>query len=314
MKKHKKKQNKLKKVLTNKKTWLVLILIFLVSMGAVFGKYIYIEIRDFYFNSKRFYFNGDKMSVAGTSYSLDNWSGTDEYPITFSLNSFKNNSIAAEDDIYYTITKSCPNTVRCTLSKTEGIIATTTHTDEFTLNIEPLVSFNTGDSVTVYVEAESTSPYVKKIKGYFTLRIGTMGITYSITDEPGRTYFMVNITNTRDYYVVKEAISAELYVGKQISIDAYNALSDTDKAKCASVTMTLSFNPSVVLLDMTTPAYMRKTSQTTTTIGGYDYINSFTFNIDPLDSEAVKFYKLIKNNNYTYPFITQTPIVTVSYS
>ncbi len=308
----KRKKNKLKIALKNKKTWVVIILIFLVSIGTVFGRYIYLEIRDFYLNSKRFYFNGDKMTVQGTSYALDNWSGVDEYPITFSLNSFKNNAIAADEAIPYVIRYDCPTTVTCTITKTSGTIPTTTHTDEFTLTITPKPGFS-ASSVTVYVEAESTAPYVKKIKGHFTLNVGTIGVNYSIDDVPGRTYFMVNITNTLDFYKARTAFG-DYAVGDPVTIDEYNELSAADKAKCASILMTLSFNPSVVLLDMTTPAYLKMQSSTTTSIGGYDYLNSLTFAIDPLDSEAVKFYKLVTANNYTYPFVTSTPIVTVSYT
>ena len=308
----KRKKNKFKLALKNKKIWIFIILIFLVFIGTVFGRYIYLEIRDFYLNSKRFYFSGDKLSVAGTSYALDNWSGVDEYPITFSVNSFKNNAIAANDDISYDIRYNCPNTVICTITKNQGVIYTTTHTDEFTLTITPKPGFN-ASSVSVYVEAESTAPYVKKIKGTFTLNVGSIGVSYSIDDEPGRTYFMVNITNTLDYYKAREAFG-DYALNDPVPLDDYLELSPTDQAKCASVIMTLSFNPSVVLLDMTTPAYLRRTGQTTTTIGGYDYLNSLTFKIDALDSEAVKFYKLVTANNYTYPFVTQTPIVTVTYS
>ena len=153
----------------------------------------------------------------------------------------------------------------------------------------------------------------KKIKGYFTLNVGTMGVNYSITDSPGSTYFMVNITNTLDFYKARTAFG-DYAVGDPVTIDEYNELSASDKAKCASIIMTLAFNPSVVLLDMTTPAYLKMTSSTTTTIGGYDYLNSLTFPIDPLDSEAVKFYKLVTANNYTYPFNNASPIVTVTYT
>ena len=62
---------------------------------------------------------------------------------------------------------------------------------------------------------------------------------------------------------------------------------------------------------MTNEAALKAISTSTSLLSdGYDYINSVTFGIDALSSNSVRFYKLNTNNDYTYPFGTNTPIVT----
>ena len=65
---------------------------------------------------------------------------------------------------------------------------------------------------------------------------------------------------------------------------------------------------------MTSQNYQDAINVSTTTIGGYDYINSISFKIDAMSSEQVKFYKIDTTKNYTYPSGQGTSIVTVSYS
>lgn len=308
----KKKKNKNKKKI-NKKLILFALIIIVLSVGTIYGKYIYLEIKDFYLATQNFYFSGDKIDIHGSTYMLDNWSGTDSYTIPFTVNNYKNNSVYTTSDISYDISFTCSSNATCSASKTTGIIYSEGHTDTFNITMRPNVTLSTGDQISVDVEVTTTDPYIKTLTGTFILKVGTMGIFYEIEDVADRTYFTVNITNTRDYYTVDEAFDS-YSVGDEISMETYLALSDTDKEKCSSVIMDLSFNPTVVLLDMTTSAYLRKTSESTTNIGGYDYLSEFTFKIDALDSEEVKFYKVNKANDYTYPFVNTSPIVNVNHS
>ena len=64
---------------------------------------------------------------------------------------------------------------------------------------------------------------------------------------------------------------------------------------------------------MTNEAYLQAIRTTKTTMSdNFEYINSVTFASDALSSTSVRFYKLNTANNYTYPYITDTPIVTFS--
>ena len=62
---------------------------------------------------------------------------------------------------------------------------------------------------------------------------------------------------------------------------------------------------------MTNEAFLRAVRTTNTTLSdGYDYINSVTFRTDAISSTSVRFYKLNTANNYTYPFVNNTSIIT----
>ena len=59
---------------------------------------------------------------------------------------------------------------------------------------------------------------------------------------------------------------------------------------------------------------MKNATYSVTQYDGVDYISSITFPMDVLTSEDIRFYKRNKSNNYTYPIVTQTPIITFSAS
>ena len=295
---------------------LLFILIFLFGSGVTLARYAYTEIRDFYFNSKRFYFNCDKLSESGSLIEMTNWSGVGEYQVTFNMNSYANNNLYSDDDINYNITYSCSSNVVCSVvdNKTSGTILGNKNTDEFTIviSVPTDVVLHDKDSVELEVEATSTSPYKKKLSGTFRLVVGYYGLSYEIDDEKGSPYLETRITNTLDYYKVITAFDS-YNVGDQIDIPTYLALSDDKKGNCASAIITLSFDPTKVLLDMTSEDYLNAISTTSKQINGYDYIDSITFKIDALSSEQVKFYKIDTSLDNTYPNANNTSIITVSY-
>ncbi len=293
--------------------FLIIALIIITTLGITMSRYIYNGLRNFYLSTKKFYFNSDKLDASTANYQLDNWSGVDPYTIIINMNSNKNSLVSAEMDIPYNITFSCSNTVSCQSTKNSGIIRNAgDHTDSFIITITPTTIFSDGDQVTINVSAESTAPYIKTLSAKFILKVGKIGLSYTIDDTANSPYFEMHITNTIDYYTVRTAFGSHT-VGERLDISTYMALSDAEKANCASVIITLGFNPSVALLDMTNPSYLRKTGETTTTIGGYDYINGYSFKLDAVSSETVKFYKLTPANNYTYPSGNNPSIVSFSY-
>jgi len=287
---------------------LITFLIVLFTCGIVFSRYAYTGLKNMYFNSKGFYFNSDKLTETTSTYQLDNWSGVDSYTIIVNMNSRKNNLIAANMNILYTINYTCPSTVICQATQASGTIPSSTNVDDFTIVVTPNANFDDGDSVTVYVETSSTSPYEKTLSANFTLNVGQMGLSYEVTDDINHPYLEIRITNTLDYYTVL-TVFGNYNVNDRIDITTYRGLTSAQQANCASATITLAFNPADVLLDMTSASYLKKESQTTTTINNYQYINSFTFKIEAISSEIVKFYKTTPANNYTYPNETSTPSV-----
>lgn len=186
-------------------------------------------------------------------------------------------------------------------------------TDYFTALITPNAALQNGDEVWMEITVKSTYPYKKSLSARFIFKVGIPGISYAIDDVKGRPYFDLSVTNTTDYYLVKEAFGT-YEINQRIDYNTYSSLSEEDKAKCALPLITLTFDPSVVILDMTNTAYLNAENYTTTEIDGYNYVNSISFRIALESSEAVKFYKANANMDYTYPIVNNTSIVDFEYS
>ena len=122
---------------------------------------------------------------------------------------------------------------------------------------------------------------------------------------------LLKITNAINYCTVITAFG-DYSVDDEIESSIYRTLSDTDKAKCIGQEVNLSFNPNTIVLD-TTDNLARTTTTTTTTINGTAYINSMNFYIEPSSTMAIKYYKLVPANNYTYPHNNDPCIITVTF-
>lgn len=285
----------------------------LAILGSTYGRYIYLELKDYYLSTKKFYFSSDKLTLNRAIYQVENWSGVDSYNIAINLNSYKNNLEVCDSDIAYTLTYNCSQNVTCSLSKNSGTIYHSTNTDNVVATITPITNLSEGDSAFIEVSASATSPYTKTISARFVLNVSISGLAYEIEDEADRPYLNFNITNTLDYYTIVTPF-ASYNAGDKIDMSTYATLSPENKLKCKSALVTLSFNPSTVVLDMTSEYYLNATNYTTTTINGYSYINSVTFNVDAISSAQVKFYKIDATQDYTYPITNNSSIITFSYS
>ena len=297
------------KFLKNKKLIvLICILLLVITSSLTFGKYFHDGLQNFYFQTKKFYFNSDKLKEKTATYSLDNWSGAGEYTININMNSIKNNLLKAETDISYNITYQCPSTVTCQITKTSGVIYGSVNNDSFNIVVTPNTTFHDGDTILIYVSATSTSPYEKTISARFILKVGKIGLSYEITDEEKSPYLEFRITNTIDYYLVEEAFD-DYNVGDRIDITPYLNLPSSKNDKCYSAYITLTFDPNVVRLDLTNPSYLIKTNETTSLLEGNSYINGYTFKMEAISSQMVRFYKVNPLNNYTYPLVNETSVI-----
>ena len=83
------KNKKLNKV----KLTIVIFAVVVVIASAVFGRYVYNEIREAYFTSKAFYFTSDLLTLDNATYQYENWGGVDAYNINFDLYTLPNSSI-----------------------------------------------------------------------------------------------------------------------------------------------------------------------------------------------------------------------------
>lgn len=288
--------------------FLIVLTICLFAFDTSFSRYIYNGIKDYYFESQNFFFNCDKMDTDTAIFQLDNWDGVTAFPITFNMNSFKNNMVAATNNIGYDITYSCSSRAICSISKEEGIITTTNNTDFFVITVNPNGNLSEGDSIVVNVAAESTYPYVKRISGRITLNVGVPGLAYEIVDKSNQPYLNFSITNTLEFYQVVTPFGT-YNEGDHLDVSTYNALSPENQAKCTSAKIRLNFDPNVILIDMTSEFYENAYAYTTTTIDGKEYINSVTFGMDIVSSMNIRFYKANSSSNYTYPYVNPTSII-----
>ena len=292
---------------------ILILIVLLLPVGVTFSKYVIKSIKNYIMEADRFFFNSDKLVDGGITYEINNWGGVSSIDIQFELNNHKNNILTSDADIEYSLTTTYDQTsVQCSLDSNSGVIYKNEKTDSFTLTVTPLRPFNDNESVTVTVSASSSSPYVKTLSATFVIKVGRRGIDYEITDSVNSPYFIFSITNALDTYKVIEAFSGHT-VGQTLTTSEYLALSNADKAKCASVVITLSFDPSVVILD-TTNDILKNATTSTSVYNGVSYISSVTFNVDVLTSLEIRFYKRNSSANYTYPIVNNTSIVNFTAS
>ena len=291
---------------------ILLIIVLLLPVGVTLSRYVLENVRNYIMEANHFFFNSDKLVAGGITYEMNNWGGVTDVPIDFELNNHKNNILTSDADITYSISLSYDQTsIACSLSSSSGVIQKLEKTDEFELMVTPLRPYNDGESVTVTVTATSSSPYIKTLSATFIITVGRRGVDYEIRDKANQAYLMFNITNSLDTYKVIEAFG-NYNVDHVFTTNEYLALTPAERAKCASILVTLTFNPAVVILD-TTSDIMKNSTFTTTLYDGINYINSITFGVDGMTSEEIRFYKRNTSANYNYNG-TGTPIINFAFS
>lgn len=304
-----------KKVLSLRKIILIIIFGLLLSVGSfTLAKYIIEEFHSYYLNAKHFYFTSNRLKKNNPTYLVNNWSGVGSFNISFDLLSEKNSLVYTDYDIPYQVTFECPTGVTCSVDKPTGVVysASNTHSDTVTLSVNPSRNYTEGERLSIHIVATSTEPYVETISANFEYVVGKQGITYEIEDEANRPYIVLKITSAISYCKVTQAFGS-YSVGDYIESSVYRNLPSTDKSKCVGEPITLTFDPNVVLLD-TTSDIVNTATIGNTTISGTDYVNRLEFNIEPVSTMAIKFYKHNTSMNYTYPFENNSSIITVSFS
>lgn len=263
------------------------VVVFLTPKFISTAKYVYNAIHEHYLSSKDFYFSSDKLSINHTEYEItNNWSGAEPYIITVNMSSKENDMAYTEADINYNISYTCSDNVSCSLDKTESTIVgrdnNGVNEDYFTITLSPSgnSALADGEKAWVDITASSTSPYTQTITGKLILEVGSADISYEIIDKPNQQYLTVNITNSQS-------------VGSDV---------------------TLSFDPSVVLLDMTSRFRLDSTGNTNGQLNGYNYFNSITSYVESLSTTTVKFYKEDATQDYSYVNGSGgTPVITLTH-
>lgn len=136
------------------------------------------------------------------------------------------------------------------------------------------------ETVTIEVTASTSVPYQKTISCKFTLKPETQGTnTYSIEDVENREYAILKLTCPNDSTIV-----------------------------------TLEFDPNELRIDTNDEVYINRddTLTETTSIDGKSYVKKFVFELQAETTRYVKFYKVDKTQNYTYPGVQATSSIKVT--
>ena len=280
----------MKRKINKLKVSIVIILIVLSLSITVFGRYIYNAVREAYLVAEEFYFTSDILTVNGANYQYNNWGGTENYPIQFFLYSFESQFLKLDYDLDYTVTCSTsnPDKVKCTVnsyaadaSTTEtGTIPAETNLDPVTIYVTPLTTIAVGETVKIQVTASTSVPYQKTISCEFTLKRETPeGVSFTVEDVKNRDYTVLRITNMND----------------------------------ADVTVTLNYDPTKLRIDSNDELYINRdnTKTETSTISGKQYVETIVTDLSAETTRYVKFYKVDKTQNYTYPGVQATSPITV---
>ena len=301
---------KILKKLPTKKVLLMIVIITVVSVGvSTLAKFVIEEFHGYYLNAKDFYFTSNRLKKNQPTYLINNWSGVGSFNISFNILSEKNQYVYSPYDIPYTVSANCPNDVICTLDKTSSTVYqnSANHSDTVTLSVNPSRNYTQGETLTIIITAQSTSPYIETISARFQYSVGQQGVSYEIEDEANRVYAILKITNAITYCRVNTAFLT-YSVGDLIDNQVYRELDPVYKPNCIGKKVDLTFSPNVLLLD-TTDKLIDSSTYTTTTINGTAYINSLSTTIAPISTMAIKFYKVDDTQNYTYPNNNNQPSI-----
>lgn len=271
------------KVKANKKKVITCVIILIILLNLItlptFGRYIYHNARDLYLRSRNFSFSSNLLTATGRTYKYSNWSGVDDYELDFQLYSYENELSLFNyegEGLKYTLTCTIDDTTKATAhietaggnSTAAGYIPNATNVKDVKVYLKPTESLKEGDTVKLTITANTTVPYKKQITATFNIKVSTnQGLSYSIVDEESSIYASLKLVNTK-----------------------------SEERK-----ITLTYDPKLVLIDLTNPYCESRIKQTSTKIDGVEYINSITFNMEAEDVTTIRFYKKDINANYTYP-------------
>lgn len=265
------------------------IIIFLIVIAitiSVFGRYIYNSAKEAYLSSKQFYFTSDILTVNGAEYSYNNWDGRGTYPIELELYSYNNKLAKLDYDLNYRVTCESLSTdkIACAVGTADGassangtIYVSQNNTRKITIFVKPLVEIGQDETVKLKITASTDVPYRKTLSCKVFIKIGSQ-FTYSIEDVANRDYALLKLENEKN---------------------------TTEKVN-------LRFDPKIIRLDLNDEIYQEMTVLKTTTINGKKYITEVEFNLLKESSKNIKFYKVDKTKDYTYPRGSATSVITVN--
>lgn len=159
-------------------------------------------------------------------------------------------------------------------------IPASTNTSKVGIFVTPIQPLASNETVTIEVTASTTVPYQKTISCTFTLKPELQGINeYSIQDAVNSEYAILKLT-----------------------------------CPANEATVTLEFDPEELRIDSNDEIYINRDDTKTeySTIDDKNYVKKIVFEMPAETTRYVKFYKVIKTQNYTYPRVQETSAIQVT--
>lgn len=143
--------------------------------------------------------------------------------------------------------------------------------------VTPKSPIQKDDVVTIKIKASTQEPYKKEISCEVSLRVQQVVVnSYSIEDEANKDYAILKLTNAQE-------------TGRPI---------------------TLEFDPSVIRIDSNDESFVNRISGSEST-NNKGYVKKYTFTMSKEATKNIKFYKVDKTKDYTYPSGDAESIITV---
>lgn len=283
----------------NKKIILLLIVILVVIMIIpTFSRYIYNNIRENYLNSKQFYFTSNLLTINNSKISLSNWGGSSDYILELNIKSKLNELTKVNYDINYELTCTLEEKDKATLyldsengmsteGKEDGTIKMVrkvlkeSNIDTIKIYLKPNEKFSVGQSITLKIKAVTTEPYKKEISATINVIVGLNETDYTIEDSVNSEYAILKLVNTQN-----------------------------ENAK-----IKISYNPEKVRIDLTDDFFelnnlvteltdFSSKQWTRTLDSNQKYIKEVKFYLKCKASKNIRFYKIDRTIDYTYPNMT----------
>ena len=142
----------------------LLVIVFLLSIGKTFSKYINTTNWDYSYNSKDFYFNSDYLSEEEKTIYINSWDGSD---ITFNISNALNKDTFTKENISYEV--SCISSDTSCLINGESSLSLNLTGNTYSNEELKLSLGDFQDSASVTVFARSIKPYKKSLQVTFEI-------------------------------------------------------------------------------------------------------------------------------------------------
>jgi hypothetical protein len=277
-----------------------MVIIILSRVLPSFGRYIYRTAKDKYLSSKEFYFTSNLMQSVEKKYEYVNWGGDGIYSINVKLYSYKNELLKMKSDLGYNLKcevidedeDDSVNKVDCGINSVSNIGSTKStsgtiylaNNNEEDVNVYIIpkenVEINKGDIINIRLTASTEYPYATTISAVVSLEIKDVQMEYNISDQANQLYATLEIKNTQ---------TADRYV-------------------------TLNFDASKIRIDMNNQLVLDGEIKESQKIDGVEYADEVTIEMSGESTAKIKFYKVDKSENYTYPNGDKESVINVNFS